>query len=266
MLGAIIGDIAGSRFEWHNLKSKDFDLLTHRCHPTDDSVMTLAVAEAIMRSKEKNTDLSREAVFSMQRFGRLYPDAGYGGMFSRWIRQRNPEPYNSFGNGAAMRVSPCGFAASSLSEAISLARIVTDVTHNHPEGLKAAEAVSVAIFMERQGNSLLEIRDYIEKNYYKIDFTLDEIRADYSFDVTCQGSVPQAFEAFFESTDFEDAIRNAISIGGDSDTIAAITGGMAEAYYGIPDELRKHALTYLDGTQLKVLNAFEAKYGISGLP
>lgn len=262
MLGAIIGDIAGSRFEWNNLKSKDFDLLTYRCHPTDDSVMSLAVAKAIMLSRENGSDLSRVTVACMQDFGHKYPDAGYGGKFSRWLISSDPQPYNSFGNGAAMRVSPCGFAASSMEEAVSLARTVTAVTHNHPEGLKAAEAVTAAIFMAREGKSLLEIRDYIEKNYYKINFTLDSIRADYSFDVTCQGSVPQAFEAFFESTGFEDAIRNAISIGGDSDTIAAIAGGMAEAYYGIPDELRKHALTYLDQTQLAVLNAFESKYGI----
>ena len=161
-----------------------------------------------------------------------------------------------------MRVSPCGFAAHSLDEAVSLARAVTKVTHNHPEGMKAAEAVSSAIFMARSGKSMFEIRDYIESKFYKIDFTLDSIRPDYSFDVSCQGSVPQALEAFFESVDFEDAIRNAISIGGDSDTIAAITGGIAEAYYGIPTELRKLALTFLDKTQLDILNAFESKYGM----
>ena len=243
MLGAIIGDIAGSRFEWNNHKSKDFDLLTYRCRPTDDSVMSLAVAKAILQSKENGTDLARETVSCMQELGRKYPNAGYGGMFSSWISAKNHQPYNSFGNGAAMRISPCGFAASTLDEAIWMARAVTGVTHNHPEGMKAAEAVSAAIFLARNGKSLLEILDYIESRYYKIDFTLDSIRASYSFDVTCQGSVPQAFAAFFESTGFEDAIRNAISIGGDSDTIAAITGGMAEAYYGIPDALRKHALT-----------------------
>jgi len=261
MLGAIIGDISGSRFEWENCKSKDFELLAFQCRPTDDSVMTLAVAKAILRSRELKTDLVAETIAAMQEFGRQYPHAGYGGMFSRWIKDPDPQPYNSFGNGAAMRVSPCGFAASSLEEAVSLARTVTAVTHDHPEGLKAAEAVASAIFMARQGESLLAIRDYIEANYYKLDFTLDSIRLTYSFDVTCQGSVPQAFEAFFESTGFEDAIRNAISIGGDSDTIAAITGGMAEAYYGIPDEIRRHALTYLDQVQLSVLNSFESTYG-----
>jgi len=262
MLGAIIGDIAGSRFEWNNHKSKDFELLTYRCHLTDDSVMTLAIAKAVLNSISKGSDLAKEAVICMQDFGRKYPAAGYGGKFSRWLCSPNPQPYNSFGNGAAMRVSPCGFAAVTWSEAMSMARTVTAVTHNHAEGIKAAEAVTDAIFMARDGKSLLDIRDYIESKYYKIDFTLDSIRDSYSFDVTCQGSVPQAFEAFFESAGFEDAIRNAISIGGDSDTIAAITGAMAEAYYGIPDELRKHALTFLDPEQLEVLNAFETKFGI----
>ena len=262
MLGAIIGDIAGSRFEWNNHKSKDFELMTYRCSVTDDSVMTLAVAKAIMQSRQNQTDLAKEATACMRRYGRRYPDAGYGGKFTRWIHHPYPKPYNSFGNGAPMRVSPCGFAAATMEEAISMARAVTAVTHNHPEGIKAAEAVSVAIFKALQGESLLEIRDDIEKHYYKIDFTLDSIRDSYTFDVSCQGSVPQAFEAFFESTGFEDAIRNAVSIGGDSDTIAAMTGGIAEAYYGIPDALRKHALTYLDASQLDVLNAFEAEYGI----
>ena len=263
MLGAIIGDIAGSRFEWHNRKSKEFELLStlKRCRPTDDSVMTLAIARAIMNCNGDYARLGAQAVSSMQAFGKQYPHAGYGGKFHKWIFTNNPQPYNSYGNGAAMRVSPCGFAASSLEEAIALSRQVTEVTHNHSESMKAAEAVAAAIYMARTGKSVLEIRDYIESNYYRINFTLDAIRPTYTFDVSCQGSVPQAFEAFFESTGFEDAIRNAISIGGDSDTIAAITGGIAEAYYGIPTDLRKHALTFLDELQLSVLNAFEAKFG-----
>ena len=264
MLGALIGDIAGSRFEWHNIKTKDFELLTAlgRCRPTDDSIMSLAIAKAILNCKGDYTNLDRQAMSCMQELGRRYPHAGYGGKFYKWINADAPHPYNSLGNGAAMRVSPCGFAAFSLDEAISLARAVTKVTHNHPEGMKAAEATTAAIFLARSGKSMLEIRDYIEANYYKIDFTLDSIRPAYSFDVTCQGSVPQAFEAFFESTGFEDAIRNAISIGGDSDTIAAIAGGIAEAYYGIPANLRMHALTFLDKTQLDILNAFEVRYGM----
>ncbi|MBO5934230.1 MAG: ADP-ribosylglycohydrolase family protein [Clostridia bacterium] len=259
MLGAIIGDIVGSRFEWHNIKTKDFDLFTPGCHPTDDSIMSLAVAKAILVSKNIS-NLSENAVFYMQLLGNKYPYAGYGGKFAYWLTDRNPKPYNSWGNGAAMRVSACGFAATSLDEAKSLSKLVTEVTHNHPEGIKGAEATAVAIYMAKSGNSLPEIQDYINNNYYKIDFKLDEIRDEYTFDVSCQGSVPQALEAFFESTSFEDAIRNAISIGGDSDTIAAITGGIAEAYYGIPAELRSRAITFLDETELAILNEFESKY------
>ena len=260
MLGAIIGDIAGSRFEWNNHKSKDFELLTYKCSPTDDSVMSLAVALAILVSKPDYSDLSKNTVKCMQEVGRKYPNCGYGGNFRKWIFSSNPHPYNSYGNGAAMRVSAAGFAANSLDEAKLIAKTVTGVTHNHPESLKAAEAVAAAIYMARQGSSMLEIQDVINRDYYKIDFTLDDIRTTYKFDVSCQGSVPQAFEAFFESTGFEDAVRNAVSIGGDSDTIAAICGGIAEAYYGIPAVLRKHALTFLDKELLQILVAFENKY------
>ena len=260
MLGAIIGDIVGSRFEWHNNKSKDFDFLTYRCRPTDDSIMSLAIAKAILNSKDIN-EVRTNSVAYMQELGRKYPDAGYGGHFSSWLRSNNPQPYNSWGNGSAMRVSACGFAANSIDEAISLAKATAEVTHNHPEGIKGAVATAVAIYMARTGSNILEIQDYINKHYYKIDFKLDEIRDNYTFDVSCQGSVPQALEAFFESTSFEDAIRNAISIGGDSDTIAAITGGIAEAYYGIPSDIRSHALTFLaDDILIKILTDFENKY------
>ena len=264
MLGAIIGDIVGSRFEWNNNKTKDFDFLTYRCRPTDDSIMSLAIAKAILMSKS-NDELGQNAINYMQELGNKYPDAGYGGSFAFWLTENNPKPYNSWGNGAAMRVSACGFAATSLDEAKMLSKLVTEVTHNHPEGIKGAEATAVAIYMAKSGSSLLDIQDYINENYYKIDFKLDDIRAEYTFDVSCQGSVPQALEAFFESVSFEDAIRNAISIGGDSDTIAAITGGIAEAYYGIPVDIRKHALTFLDATQLSILNDFESKYGMTSM-
>lgn len=263
MLGAIIGDIAGSRFEWNNIKTKDFELFTEECYPTDDSIMTLAIAKAILVCGEDHAGLEQETVKYMQEFGIRYPDAGYGARFFDWLFTENPKPYNSFGNGAAMRVSPCGFAAKTLEEAITLSKAVTKVTHNHPEGMKAAEAVSAAIFLARSGKKMAEIRDYIEKKYYKIDFTLDQIRPTYEFDVTCQGSVPQAFEAFFESTGFEDAIRNAISIGGDSDTIAAITGGMAGAYYGIPSGIIIQAAAFLDTDLLKIAAEFEKKYGLN---
>ena len=260
MLGAIIGDVVGSRFEWNNNRSKKFDFFTYKCFPTDDSIMSLAIAKAILECKEDYSKLGECAVKYMQEVGRPYPHCGFGGMFYQWMYSDTPKPYNSFGNGAAMRVSACGFAANSLEEAIALSKAVTEVTHNHPEGIKGAEATTVAIYLAREGKSILEIRDYIDKHYYPMDFTLDGIRDTYTFNETCQETVPQAIMAFLESTDFEDAIRNAISIGGDSDTLAAITGGIAEAYYGIPTDIRKHALTYLDERLLKILVEFENVY------
>ncbi len=261
MIGAIIGDIAGSRFEFNNYRSKDFTLLHEKCYFTDDSVMTIALCEAFMRSADNQfRDLPEQSVICMREIGQPYPNCGYGGRFFHWMYADDPKPYNSYGNGAAMRVSGCAWVADSPEQAKAFSRDVTVVTHGHPEGLKGAEAVTMAIYLARIGKSITEIRDYIIKNYYAIDFTLDEIRESYQFNETCQNSVPQALEAFFESTDFEDAIRNAISIGGDSDTIAAITGSIAEAYYGVPVRLREKALTYLDGRLLKILNAFEARY------
>ena len=260
MLGAIIGDIAGSRFEWNNIKSKEFDLLTYKCSFTDDSVMSLAVARAILDCKKDYSTLGSNAVRRMQEFGKEHPNAGYGGHFYGWLYDSDPKPYGSWGNGSAMRVSACGFVAGSIDEAVDLSKKVTEVTHNHPEGIKGAEATAVAIYLAKSGKNILEIQDYINKNYYKIDFKLDDIRAGYTFDVSCQGSVPQALEAFFESSSFEDAIRNAISIGGDSDTIAAIAGSIAEAYYGIPTDIRNHALTFLTEDLLSVLVDFENLY------
>ncbi|WP_019155474.1 N-6 DNA methylase [Robertmurraya massiliosenegalensis] len=257
MLGAIIGDIVGSRFEWNNIKTKEFDFLTYKCFVTDDSIMSLAIAKAILDCKGDYQNLNELAVSYMQEIGRPYPDSGYGGMFNEWMYSDNPQPYNSFGNGAAMRVSACGFAASTLEEAKQLSKKVTEVTHNHPEGMKGAEATAIATFLAKTGKNILEIRDYINDHYYPMNFTLDSIRDSYEFNETCQDTVPQAIMAFLESTSFEDAIRNAISIGGDSDTLAAITGGIAEAYYGIPTNIRKHALTFLDERLMKILIDFE---------
>ena len=266
MMGAIVGDIAGSRFEWHNRKSKQFTFLKgkeeggYACQFTDDTVMTIAVADAIAkwraRSDASYGALSRIAIESMQAFGRLYPHAGYGGSFRRWLAADNPQPYNSWGNGAAMRVSACGWAGQTLDEVKAMSRAVTEVTHNHPEGIKGAEATAVATFLARTGKPMEEIREVIVRDYYPLDFTLDEIRPTYEFDVSCQGSVPQALEAFFESTSFEDAIRNAVSIGGDSDTIAAITGAVAGAFYGVPEGIRSKAETFLDKPLLKTLRDF----------
>lgn len=255
MLGAIIGDIAGSVYEFHPHKSKDFPLFSEKSAFTDDTVMTLAVAEALM-----NGGAEEDYIASMQRWGRRYPDGGYGGRFFGWLFQKEPQPYNSFGNGSAMRVSACAYAANSLEQVKQLSLAVTDVTHNHPEGIKGAEAAAVAGYLARNGADLSEIRAHICENYYSLDFTLDEIRPTYRFNETCQDTVPQALEAFFESTSFEDAIRNAISVGGDSDTLAAITGGVAEAYYGIPSALREEAMEYLDTRLLDILTEFERVY------
>ena len=257
MIGAIIGDIVGSRFEWDNYRHKDFELFTSACFATDDSIMTLAIGKALMESKKDWSDLGEQAVRWMQEVGRPYPRCGYGGRFWDWMYSSNPQPYNSFGNGAAMRVSACGFVANSLEEAKKLSRAVTEVTHNHPEGLKGAEATTVAIYMARNGSTMAEIREVIDREYYPMNFMIDEIRETYEFNETCQNTVPQALMAFFESTSFEDAIRNAISVGGDSDTLAAITGGIAEAYYGVPEDIRAKAIKYLVGRLKAIFDLFE---------
>ena len=260
MLGAIIGDIAGSRFEFDNRRSKEFTMFHHKCKFTDDSVMSLAVCQALLRTAPDFQELDKETIACMREIGQPYPQCGYGGRFYRWMYGDNPKPYNSYGNGAAMRVSGCGWAADSLEEAKRLSEAVTAVTHNHPEGLKGAEATATAVYLARTGIGKEELRAYITGNYYPIDFTLDAVRETYQFHETCQDSVPQAFEAFFESTDFEDAVRNAVSIGGDSDTIAAIAGSVAEAFYGVPEKLRRKALPFLDERLLAILNAFEQRY------
>ena len=261
MIGAIIGDIVGSRFEFDNCKSKDFELFDKKCDFTDDSVMTLAIAKALL-SYEKIDDteaFKKHLVEVMHEVGVRYPYCGYGGRFYEWIIKGQTEPYNSYGNGSAMRVSPVGWFADSLEECKALAAATAEVTHNHPEGVKGAVAVAGAIYLARTGHSMDEIKEYCKK-YYTIDFTLDEIRDDYSFFEICQKSVPQALEAFFESTSFEDALRNAISIGGDSDTIAAITSSIAEAFYGVDEDMRETALSYLDSYLLEIAENFIHKF------
>lgn len=259
MIGAIIGDIAGSRYETRRCYNKDFELLAYGDF-TDDTVMSLAIADAVLRCNGEYGNLGQEAIASMQKFGREYPHRGYGRAFELWIYSEYPAPYNSYGNGSAMRVSACGFAAQSVEEVKILSRKVTEVTHDHPEGIKGAEATAVAVYLARTGKNKSEIRDYIDKNYYTMNFTLDSVRNTYKFSTSCQNSVPQAIEAFLESENFEEAIRNAVYLGGDSDTIAAIAGSIAEAYYGTPYDLRDAALLYLDKTLKNVLFEFEKKF------
>jgi len=260
MIGAIIGDIVGSRFEFHNRKSKNFELFDPSCCFTDDSVMTLALAQAILNCSGDYTNLREEAVSCMRRIGRNHPHSGYGSHFYGWLFSADPHPYNSCGNGAAMRISGVGFAAGSMEECKEMSLKVTDVTHNHPDGILGAEATASAILMARRGASIPEIRKVFTEQYYPIDFTLDELRPHYRWGALCSNTVPQALEAFFESVSFEDAIRNAVSLGGDSDTIAAITGGVAEAYYGVPEDFRKKAVSYLKPDLLDILERFETAF------
>ena len=263
MIGAILGDIVGSIYEFDNIKTKEFELFDKECFFTDDSVMTIAIAEALMQYEninEKNiAEFKENLITVMHKIGCKYPDCGYGGHFLMWIMLNKKKPYNSFGNGSAMRVSSVGWYAKSIEEAELIAKATAEVSHNHHEGIKGAVATAGAVFLARTGATMDEIKKYISK-YYTIDFTMDEIRPVYGFDVTCQGTVPQAMQAFFESTSFEDAIRNAISIGGDSDTLAAITGAVAEAYYGIDEEMKDTALSYLDERLLDITERFEDKY------
>lgn len=241
MYGAILGDIIGSPFEFdRGDKTKNFKLFSRRSHFTDDSVMTLAVAEALLKVGQDVTvkEIEDAVISSMQSWGRRYPHAGYGGYFSQWIRLKHPQPYNSFGNGSAMRVSAAGWLYDSIEKTRTVAKATANVTHNHPEGIKGAEATASAIFMARNGSSKEDIKKYIENEFhYDLNRTLNEIRPGYHMDETCQKTVPEAIIAFLEAKDFEDAIRNAVSIGGDTDTLGAITGSIAEAYYGIPEWL-----------------------------
>lgn len=262
MWGAIFGDIVGSKFEWNNHRSKDFVLLGENNFFTDDSIMTIAIAQSLAESGDRDSQVLRETVIrNMQALGREYENAGYGGMFAFWIRSNNPQPYNSFGNGSAMRISPVGDYACSEEEVKRLSRIVTEVTHNHPEGIKGAECVAMCIFLAKQGFSKEQIFERVIKDYYPQvgSLTCAELSETYSFDETCQGSVPQALACFFEGESFEDTIRNAISIGGDSDTIAAIAGGIAEAYFGMDEEFINAAKYYLSGDLEKTAESVEKK-------
>ena len=254
MLGSIIGDVAGSRFEFDNWSSGEFELLDEGCCFTDDTVMTVAVTDALLKAKDRPEDLREETVRSMQAFGHLYPACGFGARFIGWIFEEDPQPYGSLGNGAAMRVSPAGDFARSLEEARFLAAEVTRVSHDHPEGMKAAEAAAVAGYMAKSGSGMEEIRACLTERYYPelADMHVKDLQKTYRREIGdtryrewAPYSVPQALACFLESGSFEDTVRNCIRIGGDCDTTAAIAGGIAELYYGIPDGLRLKVLEFL---------------------
>ena len=260
MLGAIIGDIVGSRFEFANYKGKDFELFGPGCDFTDDTIMTVATADAILNGR-RTGGLRYEDAYVY--WGRKYPHpkGSYGASFAAWLADGVHRPYYSYGNGAGMRVSPVGFAFNDRISVNLEAFWSAAVSHNHPEGVKGARAIALSILMIRQGYTKTALAEYIGK-HYNLEATVDEIRETNTFNETCQVTVPQAITCFLESTSFEDAIRNAVSIGGDSDTIGAMTGARAEAYYGIPDDIKKKAKSYLPADLLSIVNQFNAKYGL----
>jgi ADP-ribosylglycohydrolase len=252
MTGAVTGDIVGSRFEFHNYRGTNFELFTGECAFTDDTVCTVAMADALLKGISFKE--------SLLHWCRKYPNpkGAYGASFSMWVNAINPQPYNSFGNGSAMRVSPVGWAFSTLEETLDKAKESAEITHNHTEGIKGAQATVASIYLARTGSRKQQIKEYIETSFgYDLSKSCDEIRATYEFNESCQGTVPQAIVCFLESSDFESAIRLAVSIGGDSDTIAAITGSIAEAYYGIPKDIEQKAMEYLPDEFIDVIEQFK---------
>lgn len=255
MLGAIAGDVIGSVYEQFPVKTEEFPLFHPRCRFTDDTVMTVAIAAAILDS----SDYAR----ALKSFGRKYPNAGYGGAFIGWIFEDEVRPYNSWGNGAAMRVSPVGFAFDDIDRVLLEAKRTAEVSHDHPEGIKGAQAAAVAVFLARKGETKENIRRHIAQRFgYNLNRTVDEIRPSYRFDISCQGTVPEAIIAFLDSCNYEDAVRKAISLGGDSDTLACITGGIAEAYYrSIPEEIVRTVRRMLPEDLLLVVERFYQRFG-----
>ncbi len=253
MIGAIAGDMIGKIYEFNPIKTTDFPLWSIESTFTDDSVLTIALADCILHDKPYPV--------TMFEYVNRYPHAGYGGYFRRMIREGKVHPYNSFGNGAAMRISPVGFAYNSEGEVLSKAKHYTEVTHNHPEGIKGGQATALAVFMARTGSSKAKIKSEIENRFgYELDKTINEIRPHYWFDETCQGTVPQAITAFLEADSYVDAIRLAISLGGDADTLACIAGGIAGAFYGVPDDIQKEANSRLTDDLKIIVEKFEEKY------
>ena len=263
MYGAILGDMIGSPYEFdQGNKSKDFPLFSERSTFTDDTVMTLAVGWVFLDA-QPNADewwIRFRLIKEMQRYGKQYPNAGYGGMFRRWLRERDPQPYNSYGNGSAMRVSAVGWLYNDIETVRKMARLSAEVSHNHPEGIKGAQAVAAAIFLARTGSTKAEIKAYIEENFhYDLSRTCDEIRPDYYHVESCQETVPEAITAFLEGENFEDVIRTAVSLGGDCDTVAAIAGSIAEGFYSVPEELIAECRSRLPAQMLQVLDRFETQ-------
>jgi ADP-ribosylglycohydrolase len=250
MLGAMIGDIVGSVYEWQNIKTTDFRLFKPNCTYTDDTVLTAATAQTLM------TDGDYAKAY--RDFARRYSNRGYGGNFRRWTWSEDPQPYNSWGNGSAMRVSPVGFAFDTVDEVLAEAKRSAEVTHNHPEGIKGAQATALAILLARQRLDKPGIRQEVAGRFgYDLSRTLEDIRPSYRFDVSCQGSVPEAIIAFLESENYEDAIRKAVSLGGDSDTIACITGGIAEAFYGgVQEDIAEEGKRFLPEEFIRIVDAF----------
>ncbi len=257
IIGAIAGDIVGSTREHYRIKTKDFELFPLRSTFTDDTVMTLAIAQWLCEDSSSKEVLIR----NLKYFGNSYINAGYGGSFYQWLGQESPEPYGSWANGSAMRVSPCAWVAESLEESQKLAEMSAIVTHNHPEGVKGALATNDAIYLARIGASKDEIKEHIELRYgYDLSRTVDEIRPTYSFDVSCAGSVPESIVCFLDGNDFEDTIRNAVSLGGDADTQAAIAGSIASAYWDVPEKIANESIRYLDDFLLNTFRNFEEKF------
>ncbi len=257
IFGAVAGDVIGSVYEWKNMRSLDIPFFNAESNFTDDTVLTIAVADCLLNNKDFSKNLWE--------YGRKYKGRGYGGSFRKWLHTQNPQPYNSFGNGSAMRVSPVGFAFNTLEEVLDMAKKSAEVTHNHPEGIKGAQVVASSIFLARNGHSQAEIKKYVQNTFeYDLNFTIESIRSHYKFNETCQGSVPQAIVAFLESTNFEHALRLAISVGGDSDTIACITGSIAAAFYKqIPQEIYDFVIPKLPPEFVEILNQFEERFGSS---
>ena len=269
MIGAILGDMIGAPYEFdRSPKTKEFPLFCNRSEFTDDSVMTVAVAEALMDTLGKSDDEIKDAlVKSMKKWGRLFPDAGYGGMFYQWLHTLNPKPYGSFGNGSAMRVSSAGWLFDTLEETRHIAGLTAEVTHNHPEGIKGAEATASAVWMARNGSSKDEIRNYIIREFgYDLSRTCDEIRPSYYHIETCQETVPEAITAFMEGDGFEDVVRTAVSLGGDCDTLTCIAAGIAEAMYGIPDYLKRECRDRLPENMKAVLDRFDGMKRVKAPP